>query len=70
MLKVYNENKFIASFENLKDARAFVTSILFSDYSRKGYSLVSINFPRRGKPYIYTFGKKGFYKTVYIYRFL
>ena len=70
MLKVYIEKKFIASFEHLKDARAYVTSILFSDYSRKGYELISINFPRRGEPYKYTFGKKGIYKTVTIYRFL
>lgn len=70
MFNVYKEKKFIAGFERLKDARAYVTSALFSEYSRKGYEFVCVYFPRRGKSYIYTFGKKGIYKVVTIYRVL
>lgn len=70
MFNVYKEKKFIASFERLKDACSYVTSVLFSEYSRRGYEVVCVNFPRRGEPYIYTFGKKGIYNVVTIYRVL
>lgn len=70
MFKLYNGKKFIATFERLKDARSYVTSVLFCDYSRKGYDLVAVNFPRHGEPYKYTFGKKGVYVVVFIYRVL
>lgn len=70
MFNVYNGKKFIATFERLKDARAYVTSVLFSDYSRKGYDLVAVNFPRHGEPYKYSFGKKGVYCVIFIYRVL
>lgn len=70
MFNVYKGKKFIATFERLKDARSYVTSVLFNEYSRSGYDLVAVNFPRRGEPYKYTFGKKGVYDVVTIYRVL
>lgn len=45
MFNVYKGKKFIATFERLKDARAYVTSVLFNEYSRSGYELVAVNFP-------------------------
>lgn len=65
MFNLYNGKKFIATFERLKDARAYVTSVLFGEFSRKGFDLVAVNFPRHGDPYKYTFGKKGVYVVVY-----
>lgn len=56
MFNLYIDKKFVASFARLKDARAYVTSVLFSEFSRKGYEVVCVIFPRRGEPYIYTFG--------------
>lgn len=70
MFNVYNGKKFIATFERLKDARSYVTSALFSDYLRKGYVLVVVNFPRHGEPYKYTFGKEVVYCVIFIYRVL
>ena len=70
MFNVYKGKKFIATFARLKDARAYVTSVLFNEFSRIGYKLVAVNFPRRGEPYKYTFGKKGVYDVVTIYRVL
>lgn len=70
MFNVYKDKKFIASFERLKDARSYVSSVLLSEYSRRGFELVCVNFPRRGEPYIYTFGKKGIYEVVTVYRVL
>lgn len=67
MFNVFKGKKFIATFERLKDARAYVTSVLFKEYSRDGYELIAVNFPRRGEPYKYTFGKKGVYDVVIIY---
>lgn len=67
MYNVYIGKKFISSFARLKDARSYVTRVIVNDFSRKGYDLVAVNFPRRRDPYKYTFGKKGVYSVVTIY---
>lgn len=67
MYNVYNGKKFIASFARLKDARSYVTNVLVCDFSRKGFELVAVNFPRRRYPQKYTFGRSGSYVVVTIY---
>ena len=67
MYNVYNGKKFVASFERLRDARSYVTNVLISDYSRKGYDLIAVKFPRRRDPQHYTFGRFGSYVVVTIY---
>lgn len=67
MYNVYCEKKLIATFVRLKDARAYVTRVLVSEFSRKGYDLIAVNFPRRCDPQNYTFGKNGRYSVVSIF---
>lgn len=67
MYNVYIGKKFVASFERLKDARSYVTNVLVSDFSRKGYDLIAVDFPRRRDPQHYTFGLSGSYIVVTIY---
>lgn len=70
MYNLYVGKKIVASFVRLKDARAFVTRFLVSDFSRKGFDLIAVNFPRRNDPQNYTFGKMGRYVVVSIYKVL
>ena len=67
MYNIYIGKKFIASFARLKDARSYVSQILVRDFSRKGYDLIAVNFPRRRDPQNYTFGCSGSYIDVTIY---
>lgn len=67
MYNVYIGKKFIASFARLKDARSYVSHVLVCDFSRKGFDLVAVNFPRRRDPQNYTFGCSGSYVVVSIY---
>ncbi len=68
MYKIYSGKKLIASFVRLKDARSFVIHVLVHDFSRKGFDLIAVNFPRHGEPHKYTFGKLGVYIVVSILR--
>lgn len=66
MYNIYLGKKLLASFVRLKDARSYVNHVLVSDFSRKGFDLVALNFPRHGEPHNYTFGKLGIYHVVFI----
>lgn len=66
MYNIFLGKKFVASFVRLKDARAYVNHVLVSDFSRKGFDLISVNFPRRREPQNYTFGKFGEYAVISI----
>lgn len=66
MYNIYLGKKLVASFVRLKDARSHVNHVLVSEYSRKGFDLIALNFPRNGEPHKYTFGKLGVYHVVSI----
>lgn len=51
MYNIYLGKKFVASFVRLKDARSYVNHVLVSEYSRKVFDLIALNFPRNGKPH-------------------
>lgn len=66
MYNIYSDKKLIASFVRFKDARSYVIHVLVSDFSRKGFDLIALNFPRHGEAHKYTFGKLGIYHVVSI----
>lgn len=66
MFNIFIGKKIIASFVLLRDARAYINHFIVGQFSRKGYDLIAINFPRRGEPHTYTFGRFGVYIVVSI----
>ena len=66
MYNIFIGKKLIASFTLLRDARAYINHVIVSQFSRKGYDLIAINFPRNGEPHCYTFGKYGVYVVISI----
>ena len=66
MYNLYSGKKLVASFVRLKDAHAYVKHVLFSDFQRKSFYLIAVDFPRHGEPQKYTFGRLGNYVVISI----
>lgn len=66
MYNIFIGKKLIASFVLLRDARSYVDRVLVAQFSRKGYNLIAIKFPRHGEPQEYTFGCVGSYEVIFI----